>query len=375
MQQPRPFGIRIALFMGSAMLACIGGELTFRRLHHEPVAVQRYYAVDGPAVPPFEMVYFMSSWPWLAQRQPTETPRGWLPPGLHYRMGYEPPTSDYFDQDGAITYRINSLGFRDLEFDAKKQPGEWRVLALGDSFTMGWGVRLEDSWPQQLEQSLRTSRRAPVEVINGGFTCLSFSCANFDSWMEREGLRFAPDVAIVGFCLNDFHSKVPLLSYPSIPLEPVCGSLLLGEVVRTSQLKSAMAETRDMSKVVRADPRMWNDAQAGLKRLHAVLDRAGVPMLVTILPMLSELGPRYPYARLHTMLREFCAGEGIACLDLLPMFADQNERSLWVHPTDQHPNHKAMRIIAAGIADWLAAHNLAGSEPQASMAKNPTQRR
>jgi lysophospholipase L1-like esterase len=357
--------------MGSAMLALVCGEISYRRLHREPTGVQRYYAVDGPAIPPFEMVYFMSSWPWLSQRQPTATPRGWLPPGLHYRMGYEAPTTSYFDEDGAITYRINSLGFRDLEFAATKKANEWRILTLGDSFTMGWGVRLEDSWPQLLERSLQAGRRGPVEVINGGFACLSFSCAKFDDWVEREGVRFAPDVAIVGFCLNDFHSKVPLLSYPVLPLEPICGSLLLGEIRRTSQLRSATAEPRDMARVVRADPRMWKDTQAGLQRLHAVLKQHDVPMLVTILPMLSELGSHYPYANLHSMLREFCAAEGIACLDLLPDFQGLDERTLWVHPTDQHPNAKATRIIAAGIARWLQTHDLAGANSNTTATAPP----
>ena len=39
----------------------------------------------------------------------------------------------------------NDLGLRDREFDWSRKGG-YRVLAIGDSFTLGWGVGVEDSW-------------------------------------------------------------------------------------------------------------------------------------------------------------------------------------------------------------------------------------
>lgn len=359
MQRSRRLGFRLLLLIGGSLFAVLMGEVTFRTLHREPSQGQAWFAVDGPKVPPFELIYFMSSWPWMAQRQSLLQPRGWLPPGFQYRLGYENAKWDYFDKDGAVTYRINSLGFRDLEFSVTKQPDEWRVLTLGDSFTMGWGVQLEGSWPQQLEQLLRKGRTGPCEVINGGFATLSFTVGNADRWVALEGLRFKPDVVIIGFCLNDC-GQIPMLSYPKVPNEAVLGSELLGELVHATKLRAAFSEQRDMSLIVKADPGIWNETQAGLQRLHTLLETNGIPMLVAILPMLSELGPKYPYAELHKMLRSFCATEHIHCLDLLPQFDGLDERSLWVHETDQHPNEKGTRVIASGIAAWLAESKLAG---------------
>lgn len=60
----------------------------------------------------------------------------------------------------------NDLGLRDRKFDWSQKGGD-RVLAIGDSFTLGWGVGLEDTWVKRLERNLRRGGRA-VEVINAG---------------------------------------------------------------------------------------------------------------------------------------------------------------------------------------------------------------
>lgn len=60
----------------------------------------------------------------------------------------------------------NDLGLRDRKFDRSRKGGA-RVLAIGDSFTLGWGVGVEDTWVKRLERNLRQGGRA-VEVINAG---------------------------------------------------------------------------------------------------------------------------------------------------------------------------------------------------------------
>ena len=49
-----------------------------------------------------------------------------------------------------LTYRFNSQGFRDDEFD--QQPA---VLAIGCSFTQGIALKVDQCWPRQLENLLQ----------------------------------------------------------------------------------------------------------------------------------------------------------------------------------------------------------------------------
>lgn len=53
-------------------------------------------------------------------------------------------------EPGAITYKINSHGFRCAEF----VPGEDCILALGCSFTVGIGLPIESTWPELVGKEL-----------------------------------------------------------------------------------------------------------------------------------------------------------------------------------------------------------------------------
>src|SRR2546428_2640892 len=79
--------------------------------------------------------------------------------GPHERVRYRTPEFD-------VIVTTNSLGLRDREL-RPRVAGVTRLLALGDSFTYGWGVAVEDAWPRVLETEL-TQRGVVVEVINGG---------------------------------------------------------------------------------------------------------------------------------------------------------------------------------------------------------------
>jgi len=54
-----------------------------------------------------------------------------------------------WDQPGAITYKINSNGFRCDEFDNVPN-----IVALGCSFTVGIGLPIQDTWPSRLAKQL-----------------------------------------------------------------------------------------------------------------------------------------------------------------------------------------------------------------------------
>ena len=76
-------------------------------------------------------------------------------PGLRARVPHE---------GGAYLVSVNSEGFRsDYEFLEQRTPGVRRILAFGDSFTAGYGVRNDARYTAELE------RRLPgTEVFNFG---------------------------------------------------------------------------------------------------------------------------------------------------------------------------------------------------------------
>ena len=102
-----------------------------------------------------------------------------------------------------VTYRINSMGFRDVEHTFTKPQGVFRIVAIGDSFTWGQGAESEDTYPYQLEATLnsRPGRHPRIEVINLGI-CNYFTEPERLA-LEYYGKQFKPDMVLLGFVRND----------------------------------------------------------------------------------------------------------------------------------------------------------------------------
>src|SRR5262249_23248511 len=179
------------------------GETAVRLLLSDPQP-WAILAPNGERIPGSEIAHFaahMDEYERNVNRD-LQQPHGHLLP--HQSLFYQYPNSRwaYFDANHCVRVDINSLGFRDDEFAVDKQAGELRILAIGDSFTHGEGVQLADSWPQVLERELGRTHRGPVQVINAGFAT-GYNCPDgYDKWLASDGLRFHPDLVIVGLCLN-----------------------------------------------------------------------------------------------------------------------------------------------------------------------------
>lgn len=105
-------------------------------------------------------------------------------------------------------FRINSLGLRDEEISPRKPVGVTRILMLGDSMTVGWGVEQSECFAGRLDGLLNaggdttTSSRPRYEVVNCGWA----------SWYTTDGAyvflkhrieELDPDLVILDFFLND----------------------------------------------------------------------------------------------------------------------------------------------------------------------------
>ncbi len=100
-------------------------------------------------------------------------------------------------------FRTNTRGFNTPDVPLQKPPGTFRVVALGDSSTFGWGVESEQAYPRVLEALLR--ERHPgraIEVINLG-VC-GYSSLQGLMLLEREGLLYQPDVVTLSYGSNDY---------------------------------------------------------------------------------------------------------------------------------------------------------------------------
>jgi hypothetical protein len=100
-----------------------------------------------------------------------------------------------------VTYRTNGLGLRGGDSPAK-QPGELRVLAVGNSFVEGWGVEENQTFAQFAEDALRSGAEKadpprPVRIVNAGISGYGAAQVNLNS--RRLWPAVVPDVVLFSY--------------------------------------------------------------------------------------------------------------------------------------------------------------------------------
>jgi lysophospholipase L1-like esterase len=107
----------------------------------------------------------------------------------------------------------NSVGFRGRkEYAVTKPTGTYRILALGDSVTLGHGVGDEHTFAALLEQKLSSVR--PTEVINMGVS--GFGTAEELIQLRQVGLAYQPDLVILGYFPNDPYNNIVSRLFKSV---------------------------------------------------------------------------------------------------------------------------------------------------------------
>ncbi len=101
-------------------------------------------------------------------------------------------------------YQHNSIGFRDIERTFEKPAGTFRILALGDSFTYGAGVKIDETYPSVLEKRLQSrtgSHPKKIEIIRAGISRAFPEVER--KVLQTYGMKYHPDLIMVGFLPND----------------------------------------------------------------------------------------------------------------------------------------------------------------------------
>ena len=106
-----------------------------------------------------------------------------------------------------VTVAISDAGIRDDNYLAgAPDKSTFRIVTVGDSFTFGWGVPGDCSWPNVLEQSLNSPRddklpHQKIEVLNFGYPGASPSGYADSAMLAIK--HFRPNLLIVGTLQGD----------------------------------------------------------------------------------------------------------------------------------------------------------------------------
>lgn len=273
--------------------------------------------------------------------------------------------------------RINAQGLRaDREYAPAPEPNVARVLVMGDSFTFGIGVPVEQTYAAVLETLLNDGAADErFEVINTGF-------ANGDCplpqylYLKERGLAFAPRVVVVGFYAdNDLHDMDVYRVTPGPDGLPASLTLPGGDlpwwIKRTAlyqQVGLQILQPRLASLLSRQNPVRPHSATTAETSIHNLEQAmnlfAGMQRLATAhaarlvvmyIPAIDEaFGERADKAqRLRAALTENATRRGFAALDLTAAVRAAGP-DVYL-PIDHHFSALGHLVVARTLAEALRA--------------------
>jgi lysophospholipase L1-like esterase len=277
------------------------------------------------------------------------------------------PGKDHYTYTHRV--RVNALGLRGAEV-GDKQPGEARVLVLGDSLVYGQGVGDDYTMPAALQRSL--ARRQPGRtwsVVNAGHR--AYDTRQELALLEELGPRVAPDVVVLCWFWNDFQERDIAQTYARLQgrgeLAFDTANKLEGldwlawqakQLVRSSAFVMVLHDflrSRDLG----LSP---EDVQQGLQRLHGYLERmqglsAGwrFDLVVALVPDANVMNGNQETVELGRRAGEVAQRLGIRLVDLQPAIEAQFRKSkkMPVVPFDGHYDEAGNAAMAELLAERL----------------------
>ncbi|MFA5147122.1 MAG: GDSL-type esterase/lipase family protein [Candidatus Omnitrophota bacterium] len=297
------------------------------------------------------------------------------PLGPRDRQEYTLKPGSSFESDNGISYKINSKGLRDYEYGYAKESGTYRIVALGDSYMFGWGVNLEDSYPKRLERILNGKYPGrKFEVIN--VSVYGYNTAQEFELLKREGMKYDPDLVILGFFFNDGEPQYVMPRDPSLEHEGT--GIWFFEFVkfRLNILIKKLSGREDIFPLRREEysEHFWDGFRiknllykkdgclSALDGIRGFLGERGVGFLVVMFPSFEysaddETIPADGYGNykiINTAVKDFCAEKNIRVFDLYDTFVgmlavDVKEKAVG----HIHLNERGYMISAEATARYL----------------------
>lgn len=303
--------------------------------------------------------------------------------------------------------RINSRGYRDDEFESAKS-GRFRILAIGDSFTFGYGCTADEAYPNVIEARLNDALGpGRVEVINAGFAACNYPDTYY-LYLKERGLDLDPDLILVGlFVGNDLDHDLagehawPRVDDAGLPLRIENTLFRVDDghwVSRTPLLRYRLPVVRNshvaqvlISALKRARPsaapvlfNRWMYRRDYVERTEVAVDRVvallaataglaeerGAPTVFVIIPAREQIHPeRYDLSRHSFMaghdlekpqriLRRQLEADGLTTLDLLPAAREASKQGPLYYDLDQHWNVRGHEFAGEAIAGFLLERGL-----------------
>jgi hypothetical protein len=256
-------------------------------------------------------------------------------------------------------FTTNRQGLRDRPYRLEKRPGTFRIVLLGSSIDMGWGVGTDETYENLFEDWLNA--HAARRGLKRRFEVLNFAVAAYGPLQrlesfERKAMRFEPDMVLYSATMLDtrlleihicnlLHGRVPL-KYDFLREALDDAGITTDE--RRLDIRGELAH-KDIIKS-KLKPVLWSLDDATLGALVADARSHGINVAVMILPRVGQGDT--PEARAAPVARHAAIASrySLPLLDLMPTFDNADPAELEIGRGDDHPNARGHHLLFLALA-------------------------
>ena len=240
-------------------------------------------------------------------------------------LGHEHvPNSEAFLM--GVPVKINSAGLRDREFSLQKPKDTYRILALGDSTTFGWGAHQDKTYPKLLEQRLNEKPPAGCpdhfEVINTGVG--NYNTAQEVTYFRERGRLYKPDMVLIGFFINDAE-ETPRETRSWLARESALYVFLSSAYDNALRLTGGRPNYRDYyNALYEKDKPGWIGCQKAFHELIDLCHKEHIDLRFLLIPETHTLKPNYEFEAVNDKIRAIAKDGSVPVIDLLDGCTGQN---------------------------------------------------
>lgn len=250
---------------------------------------------------------------------------------------------------GCVFYSINNLGFRNtFPVEIQKPSGAKRIVAIGDSFTFGFGVLEDDTFLSKLGNYF-LAKNEKVEVINAAEPAADLSV--YKKILNEKVTPLSPDILLVGININD------VTIFPTnLIIEKVSGKLDF-KIRQYSRLldfifyiieKNVSAKENLKNILASYTPEKKEEFRSFINDLKKYSEEKKTKVFIMIHPIYYDFN-HYAFESIHNDLDSIVKESNLPYYDFLETFRDKSAEDFWITKNDQHPNEKAHQIYFEGL--------------------------